>query len=503
MHQLLCFLFVVATVLAFGADPAPAPAIPRPVERSVVKIFATVRPPDPIRPWSKAQPREVSGSGVVIDGHRILTNAHIVAYASQLQVQGHESGERVPATVEHFAPGIDLAVLKVDDETFFAERPPLPRAPRLPIIKEAVMAYGFPTGGTSLAITKGIVSRIEFVGYNYPVAGLRIQIDAAINAGNSGGPALIGDEMAGIAFGRLGGGDNIGYIIPNEEIDLFLADVADGRYDGKPTVVLPLQTLQNPALRSYLRVPKGTSGIVVTPEPDLTAPLRAWDVIARIGDTVVDDEGMVRLAENLRVRFLYLVQRLARDGHVPVQVLRNGRPIDLSIPVDANRHLLIRALDGSYPPYFIYGPLVFSRPSAEMFASSSTSAATMMNALGRAGSPLITRRHERPAFDGEELVIVSSPLFSHRLGRGYSNPTLRVVEKVNGTSIRNLPHLVEVLRDLASEFAVFDFAGEGAESIVLPRGEVEAATEDILADNGIRARGSPELLAVWNAAPAR
>jgi len=36
-----------------------------------------------------------------------------------------------------------------------------------------------------LSITKGIVSRIEFVAYNYPVSGLRIQVDAAINPGTA------------------------------------------------------------------------------------------------------------------------------------------------------------------------------------------------------------------------------------------------------------------------------------------------------------------------------
>ena len=79
-------------------------------------------------------------------------------------------------------------MLKLDDDSFFDAHPPLPRAAKLPEIKDAVMVYGYPEGGTSLSITKGIVSRIEFVPYNAPVSGLRIQIDAAINPGNSGGP---------------------------------------------------------------------------------------------------------------------------------------------------------------------------------------------------------------------------------------------------------------------------------------------------------------------------
>ncbi|HEX3696582.1 MAG TPA: S1C family serine protease [Polyangia bacterium] len=156
------------------------------------------------------------------------------------------------------APGIDLALLKLDDERVFDTHGPLARALALPDIKDAVMAYGYPTGGSNLAITKGIVSRIEFAAYNRPVWGMRIQIDAAINHGNSGGPAVAGDKMIGLAFSSLGGTQNIGYIIPNEEIELFLADVADGTYGGKPGMYDDLQTLENPALRAFLRgCPRG------------------------------------------------------------------------------------------------------------------------------------------------------------------------------------------------------------------------------------------------------
>ena len=84
--------------------------------------------PDVSRPWTKASPAEATGSGVVIEGKRILTNAHVVLYASQVQVQAHQAGDKVSATVEAIAPGIDLAVLKLDDESFFDTHPPLPRA---------------------------------------------------------------------------------------------------------------------------------------------------------------------------------------------------------------------------------------------------------------------------------------------------------------------------------------------------------------------------------------
>ena len=479
-------------------EPAPADATTAALENSVVKIFATQRQPDTFKPWTKQSPREVTGTGIVIEGKRILTNAHLALYASQVQVQANQSGDKLAATVEFVAPGIDLAVLKLEDETFFDTHPPLARAKELPAVKDNVMVYGFPTGGSSLSITKGIVSRIEFANYTYPTAGLRIQIDAAINPGNSGGPALVGDRMIGVAFSRLGGADNIGYIIPIEEVELFLADVADGRYDGKPGFFDDLQTLQNPALRAYLKLDKGIEGIVVhQPEStDAAYPLKQWDVITKIGDTPIDNEGMVKLGANLRVRFTYLVQQLARDGHVPLTLIRGGQTLTVSHPVPTERPMLLPSLSGDYPAYFICGPLVFTAATTNYLAPFLGNA-RVMDASAYVGSPLITRRGDRPAFPGEQLVLVASPFFPHRLAQGYSQPASRVVEAVNGTRIKSLAHLVEVLRELKDDYVVFTFAGRGGEAPVFPRKDLLAATEGILTDNGIRAQGSPDLMAIW------
>ena len=231
----------------------------------------------------------------------------MVLYASQVQVQANQAGDRVSARVEAMAPGIDLAILKLDDETLFANHPALRFKKDLPGTKDAVMVYGYPTGGASLSITKGIISRIEFTAYNMSVHGLRIQIDAAINPGNSGGPAVVGDEMVGLAFSRLGGHtQNIGYIIPCEEIELFLKSLdASGNYQGKLAMYDDLQTLENSALRKFLHLDPEAKGMVVhrPMSSDASYPLKEWDVITKIGDMPIDDQGMVSVNENLRVHF--------------------------------------------------------------------------------------------------------------------------------------------------------------------------------------------------------
>jgi S1-C subfamily serine protease len=228
---LLAALAFPAQAQDLDAKAAPTTAaIPARVENSVVKIFSTLRRPDPYKPWTKATPQDVTGSGVIIEGKRILTNAHVVGYASQVEIQASQDGDKVAATVVAVARGMDLALLKIDDESYFDKHPALPRASVLPDVREQVFAYGYPVGGNSLSITKGIVSRVEFVPYGYGSAGLRVQIDAPINPGNSGGPVIAGDKMIGLAFSGVVGANNIGYVIPNEEIELFLSAQGVGRH---------------------------------------------------------------------------------------------------------------------------------------------------------------------------------------------------------------------------------------------------------------------------------
>jgi len=490
--------FLLLCGFASAAVAAPADTAPS-IENSVVKVFATMRYPDPFKPWTKQAPTEITASGVVIEGKRILTNAHVVLYASQVQVQANAQGDKLPATVVAVAPGIDLAVLQLDDASFFDTHPPVARAGKLPQIKDAVLAYGFPTGGNSLSITKGIVSRIEFVAYNYPVSGLRIQIDAAINPGNSGGPAIAGDKMVGLAFSKAGGDtQNIGYIIPNEEVELFLKDIADGHYHGKPAMYDELQTLENPALREYLKLDKSVEGMVVhrPDKTDASYPLKEWDVLTRIGDIPIDNQGMIKLDKDVRVSFAYQIQHLANNGKVPMTLVRAGKTLQIQLPVSAEHPTLLTDLRGNYPSYFIYGPLVFSTATWQFVANFEKNV-NLMRMLGAVKNPLVTRALDPPDAETEELVVVSSPFFPHKLANGYSNAAGSVVQSINGTHVRSLKHLVALLRDLKDPFVTIEFDQKGNEALVFSRTAMLAATDEILTDNGVRAQGSPNMLEVW------
>jgi hypothetical protein len=305
--------------------------------------------------------------------------------------------------------------------------------------------------------------------------------------------------MIGLAFSGATNAQNIGYIIPSEEIEQFLHDMKDGHYEGKPQLFDAIQTFENPALRDLLKLDKSVEGaIVTTPYAGGAAnPLKEWDVITKIGDAPIDNEGMVHLTSNLRVGFMYRVQQLAHDGKVPLTVIRNGQTLHLQAPVYQHRPRLLEALAGGYPSYFVYGPIVFERATAEFLHSAVGSNARAMLAVAAHGSPLVTEMGAAPTPEREELVVVAAPFFTHKTITGYSGRFGAVLESVNGVRVRSLHHLVQLLRDAKEDLIVLRFASQPDEHIVLRRKEVVAATDSILSDNGIRFQGSPDMMDVW------
>ncbi len=396
------------------------------------------------------------------------------------------------------APAIDLALLSLDDAAFFDSHPAVPLSDELPAVKSTVNVYGFPLGGEQLSVTEGIISRVEFGAYFLGQHGLRVQIDAALNPGNSGGPAVSAGRLVGVAFSGIPSAENIGYLIPADEVRMFLADVQDGRYDGPPRMLDSLQAVQNEALRAKFGL-KGTVGGALVHQPARPGddyPLKVDDVITHIGEHPLDAAGNVRVGAELQLPFYYYVPKLAHDGLLPLTVLRGGESRTIELPVKYQDKSLLAALNGGYPRYFICGPMVFSPPSKELVGALNEKVRQL---LREARSPLVLREFDEPAFAGEELVMLAGPLLTHPIAKGYQSLGVSVLSQVNGTEVKNLKHLVELVRDCQDEFVEFRFAGRLQETLIFRRTELAAATEEILSDNSIRKQCSDDLLPVWTA----
>ncbi|MBK8916082.1 MAG: trypsin-like peptidase domain-containing protein [Phycisphaerales bacterium] len=153
------------------------------------------------------------GSGAVIhEAGYVVTNAHVVAQATDVRVTFADGSAR-PARIVAVDSDHDLAVLRIEGGGC---TPAVLARPGDILIGETVVAIGNPLG-LNHTVTTGIVSAIDReVRFN---AGLTysglIQTDASINPGNSGGPLLnLHAELIGINTAIRGDAQNIGFAIP-------------------------------------------------------------------------------------------------------------------------------------------------------------------------------------------------------------------------------------------------------------------------------------------------
>jgi len=204
--------FAVLTLSVGLSGPLPEVRGQGELEKSVVLIRCVKQGFDYVTPWKQKSMTQGVGSGFIIAGSRILTNAHNVSNWKYIELRKQNVARRYPARVAFVGHDCDLALLTVDDQTFFDDTIPLEFAD-IPKVNSTVSTYGFPLGGNRISVTEGVVSRIESDTYVHTGADshLVIQTDAAINPGNSGGPVIQNGKVVGVAFQGLQMAENIGF----------------------------------------------------------------------------------------------------------------------------------------------------------------------------------------------------------------------------------------------------------------------------------------------------
>uniref|UniRef100_A0A452XZ39 PDZ domain-containing protein n=1 Tax=Aegilops tauschii subsp. strangulata TaxID=200361 RepID=A0A452XZ39_AEGTS len=374
----------------------------------------------------------------------------------------------------------DLAMLSVENEEFWRGTEPL-QLGRLPCLQDSVTVVGYPLGGDTISVTKGVVSRIEVTPYAHGTSDLLgVQIDAAINAGNSGGPAFNEQgECIGVAFQvfRSDEAENIGYVIPTTVVSHFLNDYRkNGKYTGFPCLGVLLQKLENPALRESLKVPSSEGVLVRRVEP--TAPassvLRKGDVITSFDGVSVGCEGTVPFRSTERIAFRYLTSQKYAGDVAQLGIIREGNVMKVQTILHPRKHLVPFNVDGGQPSYLIVAGLVFT-PLTEPFIEEECEDTLGLKLLAKA-------RYSLSTFEGEQIVIVSQVL-ANDVNIGYEHMGNQQVIKLNGTMIKNIHHLAHLVDTCQDKFLTFEFEDDFL--VVLDREEAAAASSDIQKEHAI------------------
>ncbi|MBI4581206.1 MAG: trypsin-like peptidase domain-containing protein [Planctomycetes bacterium] len=481
-------LVTLAAVVAPGLTALAADE----VQKSVVKVFASQSPPNMFMPWKITTPNEVTGSGVILEGGRILTNAHVVNWAQQIYVQPYESSDKLDAEIEWLSPDCDLATLKLDDPADIQDLEPVPLSDKLPELKAKINVLGYPTGGDTLSVTEGVVSRVEYSPYYYDTSALRIQVDAAVNPGNSGGPGIIDGQIAGIVFSKFPEGENIGYLIPAEVVRHFLDDWKDGKYDGFPRLRVRAATLENPDMRAYLQLDRATTGSLIfgIDRPDLKDVLKVDDVVLEVDGVAVDNLGMVPIASGHRVHMGYLITRKPAGSKVQLKIFRKGEKLDLDVATVTTSDSFIQPMTGKRPTYFIFGGLVFAPVTTEMVQAAGGGWWAYIAARGGLLSQYMRKNRENK---DDEVVVACSPIIPHKLTKGYGVTPMSVLTHVNDQPVRNLRQMIKLIQDCKDEFIILRFENDWEEKIVLSPKRVAEHMPEILANNNIPAAWSDDL----------
>lgn len=261
-----------------------------------------------------------AGSGVILDKRGyIVTNYHVIANSGLIAVH-FSNGLKKRATLIGIDKQNDIAVIKVNIET--------PNVAELGNSSEvragdAVMAIGTPFGLFQNSVTQGIVSYINH-GPLYP----KIQTDAEVNYGNSGG-ALVNDKGQVIGISRskfsIESNDEIGinFGIPIDLVkDVFEQIVKNGRVVRNWFGTQLIQLSSN----GYKQIDLGSefgTGLLVN-QIEVGSP--SFEIGLKPGDYLIEFDGH-RIAS--MVQFWKIFNELPIAKEVPIKVIRNKQPLEM------------------------------------------------------------------------------------------------------------------------------------------------------------------------------
>lgn len=384
-----------------------------------------------------------------------------------------------------------MAVLRVDDDEFWAKAKPIPIGENAKQ-EQKVKAHGFPRGGTEYCITEGTVSRMERHFYVHGETEHFIyQISAAINPGNSGGavvsinPESGEKEAVGVAHQGMPNGQNIAYMIPAAVLKHFVNQVSQEEM-GFPGLAIKTQGIENKHMREEYGLKKGQTGVLVNQISELSCAvgrLKKGDVLLEIDDIPIQNDGSVRLKDIKKVNFKYVINNKHVGEQVEFTILRAGVELKERITLKNKEGSTRRVIPMEYdkaPTYYILGGLIAVQPVTRNYM-------------------LATKNYYRDKHKkhmDDQMLVVNRLLTYDDATKGYNDNdfTGELIYSVNGVVVHNMQDLIRAAEHNVkpNHKIVTKYQGEFSE-IIIPN--LNAADKNAaLKMNGVPSDRSEDLL---------
>jgi serine protease Do len=302
---------------------------------TVVQIIAQTAEVNLLKPYETPRQGGGFGSGFFIsDQGEVITNMHVIDQAQSVWIKVPSMGKAIiPAEVVGKAPERDLALLRITDhgKEIIKRELGLDKVPFLKLgdsdlvnRADEVLALGYPLGQASLKSTSGVVSGSEHLGGKH-----LIQISSPINPGSSGGPVLdMNGNVIGVAVAGIVSAQNVGYIIPVNELKLICDGLRTKKLLRRPFLgVLVGNGSYDLAKHLGNPVPSGCYVIDVHPNGPLAkSGVKGGDMIYEVNSLPIDEYGDLKVPwSEEKLSFMDYIARWEEGQDITLVVYRNGK----------------------------------------------------------------------------------------------------------------------------------------------------------------------------------
>lgn len=447
--------------------------------KAIVRVLVTICKPNYALPWLMNRPEQGVSSGFVIQGQRILTTSTAIENHTQIMVQkGHEERKYV-ANVDAVGKDCGLALLSVHEDDFWIDTHPLSLG-TIPHLNDEIFVIGFSAFENNICSTNVKVSNLD--GNDLGFGGLHligVNISSAFRPDILTGPALNHDnQVVGMAF-QVDDDPRYrdhGYLISMNVIKHFLEDISkNGRYIGFCHHGFTWQKMENESLRRYMALRNGETGVLVrkiSPQSNAASSLKPNDVITAIDGINISNDGTILYRLHDRLSFHHIIACKFSGDKVKLTIFREGVRMDLEYIVQQKRNIqLVPIFERHEPEYVTIGGLVFINLS-EPYLQVEFGTDWQTHAPIRLLDSLMYSDKD----DSDRQVVLLSHVMEAKVNAGYDHLSNERVKKVNGTPVKNVAHLAQLLRKCAEEYLTFELDDE---IIILDRMEAVRAEQEI------------------------
>lgn len=452
------FLLAAALACLTGAlsaqtkfsGPAPGDALRN---TSLLKVNVTQQSWNQRIPWQKSSPTSRRGLGVLLEKNQILVTAQLISDATYIELEQADSGRKLPAKVKAVDYDANLALLEPTEAPgdFFAGLKPMAIETNARIGDE-LQAWQLDRVGelirSPVTINKILISRYFLETSMFLVYEANGIIRSEANSFTL--PVIKGGKLAGLLL-SYDSKNQTALVLPGPIIMHFLKDVADGNYQGFPSLGIEYQQTLDEQFREYLGMKPDQQGVYVSAVTKggsaESVGVKVGDIILEVNGHAVDARGDYKDAQFGRLNVSHLVRGQSFVGDkIRIKVLRDGKTETLT-------GILTRKLPKDFlvPPYnfdrgpnfLVHGGLIFlelSMPFLQSFGNDWESSAPLRLIF-------VTKHADEYEKRGLRKVVILSGALPTRSTQGYERLGGLIVTRVNGKQINDLADLDLALKE--------------------------------------------------------